>query len=143
MTSLSDKQQSFVLNYLKNGFNMRCAAREAGYSEAFVAHKAHTLIENPEIYNRVVVAYKQYEMKQMKEIMITIEERVKILQSIIYDIVPKNGDEPKRNLYKVALQAVSELNKMAGDYAPDKRLSVTVDATQGKLKDARKQYDEF
>ena len=73
----------------------------------------------------------------------TLTERVKVLSKIVYDIVPKDGADPKRQYYKDAIAAIKEINKLTGDYAPDKRLAITVDATQDRLIDARNQYNDY
>lgn len=139
---LNDKQQSFVLNCLQNGFDFQKAAIDAGYAPRYAANNITQLTRHPVISERLHKAIKVHQTEQFNKILMTMEERGKILQNIIYDIVPKNG-EPKRQYYKQAISAIQELNKMSGDYAPDKRLRLNVDLTQEKLHEARKVYDEF
>lgn len=136
MTKLTDKQYTFVTSYIRNGFNSYKAAKAAGYSEGYALVKACKLIDQPAIRERIDKALD-------KVLAIEIKEKADVLLKIIYDIVPQDGSEPKRKHYPDAIRAISELNKMQGDYAPDKRLSITVDATQKRLNDARKQYEEY
>lgn len=141
---LTQRQYDFVLNYIKNGFNAKQAAIQAGYSSSYAHYRAHALLDHPMVRNRIERAHQKIELKREANLMITYAEKVEILKRIIYDIVPKDpSEEPKRKLYPEAIKAMSELNKMQGDYAPDKRLSVTVDATKEKLIDARRQYEEY
>jgi|SRR5579859_592903 hypothetical protein len=140
---LTQKQYNFVTNYIKNGFNARQAALSAGYSESFSTSGSVTqLIALPQIKERILSAYQTVELARQQELCLAISEKATILKQIIYDIVPKQG-EPKRDLYPVAIKAIAELNKMQGDYAPEKRLAVTVDATKDKLKDISKLYKEY
>ena len=140
---LSERQRSFVIEYLRNGFNGERAAIFAGYNEDYARKHVNKIITNPDIFEHISKAYKVAEMTQLKETALTMAEKARILNQIIYDIVPRDGSEPKRQYYKDALKAIDHLNKMAGDYAPDRRLMLTVDATQKKLNEARKIYEEY
>jgi phage terminase small subunit len=137
--ALSELQQSFVLNYVKNGFNAYQAARSAGYTEASATVYSHKILDNPIVKSRVEAAFKRFD----KRIDVAFDWRIDKLKRIINAVIPDNEDTVKLKDAKVAISAIAELNKMYGDYAPDKRLSVTVDATKEKLVDARKQYEEF
>ena len=144
MDKLTQKQYDFTLNYIKNGFNAYQAALDAGYSASYAKFKSHTLIHNPVINQRVTKAYQTIEMQQMKTLCMSIQDKAKVLDRIIRAVIPLDETEPvKLDYMKDAIRAISELNKMAGDYAPDKRLSITVDATKEKLKEVRKIYDEY
>ena len=142
MKPLTQKQRSFVLNYISNGLNARQAALTAGYSDNVALIKGSKMTNHPLIRNEIEKAYNTID-RQRAELMLAVDERVRILSAIIYDIVPKDGSEPKREYYKDALKAIAELNKMSGDYAPDKRLSVTVDATKNKIRDVKRLYKEY
>jgi phage terminase small subunit len=141
---LTEKQFNFALNYIRNGNNVSKAALDAGYSKRYANGDASNLLKHKGIKERVNNAYDKLVRKQDHILSITIQDKAKVLTRIIYDIVPKDESiEPKREHYKTAIAAIAELNRMAGDYAPDKRLSVTVDATQDKLNDAKKIYNEY
>lgn len=140
---LNDREQLFVTHYIKNGYSARAAARSAGYSNASSESYAHQLLDKRHIQERITSAYKKVEARHARELCMSIEAKAKILTQIIYDVIPQDGSPPKREYYASALKAISEMNKMSGDYAPDKRLSVTVDATKDKLIEAKKVYEDY
>ena len=140
---LTPMQYAFCSEYVKNGFNGYQAAIHAGYSESYANTQIGTLINNPIIRERLAEAYTKLDSKQIDTLAITFADKADILLRIIHDVIPKDGSEPKRQYYKDAIKAMSELNKMQGDYAPEKRLSMTVNATLDKLNEVRKAYDEY
>lgn len=144
MNQLTQRQHDFVINYIKNGFNVYQAAIDAGYSPSFAKSRSGELIHHPIINEKISKAYQAEEMKNMKEICMSMVDKAKVLDRIIRAVVPLDPNEPVNMKYaSEAIKAVAELNKMQGDYAPDKRLSITVDATKERLIEARKQYDEY
>jgi phage terminase small subunit len=137
---LTPKQYTFCTAYIKNGFNAYQAALTAGYSKSYATCKSGFLVEHPLIKDRIMDAYQRADNK----LIVSWEWKIKKLQLIIDAICPDDPDHPiKLGHARTAIQAISELNKMSGDYAPDRRLNMTVNATLDKLTDARKQYDEF
>lgn len=136
MNKLTEMQYLFIHHYVNNGFNATKAALSAGYSTDFSTHQSHKLTNHPMVKQRISEILD-------RNIKVTLDEKIDYLLQIVNDIIPKDGSEPKRNMYMIAIKAISELNRMMGDYAPEKRLSVTVDATQKRLDDARKQYEEY
>lgn len=142
-TQLTEKQSNFVLNYIKNGCNAKQAALAAGYTMSVAKVKGTSMLANPLIKERLAQAYSRIERQEIEALCMSIKEKASILSSIIYDVIPKDGTEPKRDYYKDAIKAIQELNKMSGDYAPDKRLSLTVDATKERLLEAKRVYEEY
>ena len=140
---LPQKQYDFVVNYIKNGFNGKDAAIKAGYSRYSAYSQSVSLLSNPEIKDKLEKAYQQAEKKIINTLGVTFVWKMKRLKHVIEQYIPIDGTMLKNNDVKVGLQALSEMNKMMGDYAPDKRLSVTYDATQSKMKEVRKIYDEY
>lgn len=138
MTKLTDYQESFVANYINNGGDVRNACLSAGYSESFASSRAYHLLKVPAIKDLIDQANEDL----LTRLKVTLADKVKKLRAIIDDVLPENG-EPKREYYKDALKAIEQLNKMSGHYMPEKRVSFTVDATKDKLKDIRKQYEEY
>lgn len=137
--TLTQKQYNFVLKYIENGFNAYQAAIAAGYSHNYSRIKAHLLLNHPSIKERLNDAYKQAQ----NNLEITFEWKLKKLKRVA-NLVPDNPNEPvSLHTAKVAIAAIAELNKMQGDYAPDKKLNVTVNATKERLIEARRQYDEY
>lgn len=135
---LTQMQYKFCSNYIKNGFNVKQAAIDAGYSEHYARTKANYLIDLPAIRTRVETAYKQAQDR----LGLDWQWKLKKLERVINEFIPNEGSLNSRKA-RVGLQALAELNKMQGDYAPDKRISMTVDATQGRLLEARKQYKDY
>ena len=141
-TDLTERQEKFIENYLRNGSNAMKAAIEAGYTRGVAQARSTAFLNHPEIKARIDRAYAKLDRQKMKNICLALEERVRLLSKIIYDVIPNEG-EPVRKHYPDAIRAIQELNKLAGDYAPDRRLSVTVDATKDKLIEAQRVYEEY
>ena len=145
LRALTERQRSFVISYVTNGYNKLQAALNAGYTRSS-ALTGTAIIDNPNVKDHIQQAIAQQKRDEdfFKKLKVAYNDRLKVLSHIIYDIVDLDNPElSKRNMYKVAIAAVNELNKMAGDHAPNKLLSVTVDATKEKLKEARRVYDEY
>lgn len=140
---LTEMQHKFVLNYVRNGFNISKAALEAGYSKSFSKVHSHKLIANPLIKERIEKAYRIVESTQDRLLCMSLQDKARMLSAIIYDVIPQDGSEPKRHYYKDAIRAIQELNRMSGDYAPDKQLNLTVDATKDKLLEAKRIYEDY
>lgn len=138
-SQLNPKQSAFCDEYISNGFNAYKAALKVGYSESYASKQSTVLTSNPLIQQRVSNVFGDVE----KDLGVTFEWRVNVLKQIINDIIPNDGSEPKRSHYKTAIMAIGEINKMYGDYAPQKLFNMTVKATLDKLQDARKAYDEY
>jgi hypothetical protein len=141
-TELNERQEKFIENYIKNGANAQKAALAAGYSESVAKVQSCNFLDHPIIKARIDKAYTRLDRQKMKDICLALEERVRLLSKIIYDVIPNEG-EPIRKHYPDAIRAIQELNKLAGDYAPDRRLSVTVDATKDRLEEAKRVYEEY
>jgi|HubBroStandDraft_3_1064219.scaffolds.fasta_scaffold280844_1 hypothetical protein len=139
---LNERQEKFIQNYISNGANAKKAAIEAGYSPTVASIRASSFLDHPIIKARIDKAYTRLDRQKMKDICLALEERVRLLSKIIYDVIPNEG-EPIRKHYPDAIRAIQELNKLAGDYAPDRRLSVTVDATKDRLEEAKRVYEEY
>lgn len=141
---LTQQQWDFTQEYIKNGFNAYRAALKAGYSYHLAKDHTHNLTRHPLIVKKVEQAIAKIEKKQVKELSITWEWKLKKLKRVINEFIPDDKDTPlNKDQVKVGLAAIAEHNKMVGEYAPERRLSVNVDATKEKLKEAKKVYDEF
>ena len=139
---LSQRQYDFTVNYIKNGFNAHEAALAAGYSRQFATCQTQQLITNPSIQERIGKAYQKAEKKIINTLGITFVWKMKRLKHVVEQYLPLDK-ELKASDVKIGLQALTEMNKMQGDYAPDKRLNVTYDATESKMKEVRKIYDDY
>lgn len=142
--TLTEMQHNFVLNYIRNGFNAYQAAVSSGYSEDTAKAEAYKILAKPLVKQHVIKAQEVVNQTRIKQLYITMDRKAKLLMRIINDVIPKDKSiEPKREYYKDAIKAIQELNKMQGDYAPERRLSLTVDATKDKLKEVKKQYEDY
>jgi phage terminase small subunit len=131
------QQTKFVRELMISGVDATTAARNAGYSESVIKYPSR-IMQAEGVKHEIEQAQKKLRAKIAKD----YEWKYEKLKRIIAYFVPDEGDL-KPDHTKVAITAMSELNKMTGDYAPDKRLQVTVDHTKGKLLEARKQYKEY
>ena len=71
----------------------------------------------------------------------TVQYRLDKLTDIVE--VFTNPENLNVHTAMVAIQAIKEINKMQGSYAPIKHLSATVDITKDRLNQAQTQYDEY
>lgn len=137
-------QYDFVKHYVSNGMNAYQAAVAAGFSETYADTKVKLLLDNPNIKPRIEKALQRVDDRLANNLGLTYEWKAKKLKRVIEEFIPNDKDEElSATKVKVGLTALAELNKMQGDYAPDKRLSVTVDATKERLEQVKRQYEEY
>jgi hypothetical protein len=141
--SLTNKQKQFIAQYIANGFNAKQAAVTAGYSMNYLKAKGYDLMSHPEVARKIDEAYVKVHGTH-GTIELTWEWKLRKIARVINEFIP-DDESVKLNsaAVKVGLFAMAELNKMTGDYAPIKKLSVNVDATKAKLAEAKKVYDEY
>ncbi len=133
---LTEKQQNFITRYIQNGFNAYQAARDAGYSHKFAESQAYSLVDHPLIKERLNIAYQSAE----HNLNVTYEWKVNVLKRIITAFT--NECNSAKNA-KVAIMAISELNKMEGHHSPKKQFSVSINATKERLLEAKRVYEEY
>ena len=102
VTALTERQRKFAEYYVQCG-NGADAARKAGYSESYAAHRTDELLRNVEI-----AAY----IKQLSEAaqtarIMTARDRQELLSDIAKD---------EDNAAADRIRAVDTLNKMTGEY---------------------------
>ncbi|MFA6080734.1 MAG: terminase small subunit [Candidatus Gracilibacteria bacterium] len=140
MAKLTELQYKFAHLYIANGFNAYQAALGAGYSESFAKIKSHELPANPRIQKRIT----EITADEKSCLGLSWEYKAGKLKKVIDRYIPDDDKiDMKTDKVKVALAAIAELNKMQGDYAPDKKLSVNVDMTKEKLIEAKRVYEEY
>lgn len=132
---LTEKQYRFVSYYIKNGFNAYQAARDAGYSQTYADAQAYNLVNHPSIKEHITHACQQ----AIKTTAITFEWKLNILREIINRFSNSSSPQDAR----AAIAAIAELNKMTGDYAPAKKVSLNVDTTRARLDEAKRVYEEY
>lgn len=135
---LTERQYNFCDNYIKTG-NAYESAKNAGYSETFSKARAHDLVNNPLIKEHLIKAHSM----AIETLSITYEWKIKTLQDIIHNFMKSSERSLTPQDAKVIIQAITVLNDMQGHNAPDRKFSVTIDATKERLKEVRKQYDEY
>ena len=137
--ALTDKQHRFVLEYVRNGNNIYRAARLAGYTHDFAHGNAVDMVKKPEIIERIEATFDH----KQRELNAQVDWIVRKLKMVIDQGIPDDGTQAQPIRVKLALSAAQELNKMCGNYAPDKVLKMTVDATKQKLVEASRKYKEY
>lgn len=138
--TLTQKQNVFCLEYINNGFNAYKAAITAGYSSNYANVKAHGLLKHPTIKACIKRGYQKAEEK----LDLTWEWKLNKLKRIIDTFIPDDESESIfPNHARAAVMAIAEINKMQGDYAPDKKVSVSIDATRARLEEVKRVYEEY
>lgn len=117
VTALTERQRKFAEYYYQCGSGA-AAARKAGYSESYAAHRTDELLRNVEI-----AAY----IKQLSEAaqtarIMTARDRQELLSDIA-----KDGD----NAAADRIRAVDTLNKMTGEYTTKVEAAVQTDPFSG------------
>lgn len=141
---LTDLQQGFVLNYIKNGFNAKQAALDAGYSQDTAQDTSYQLTKHPDIKPLIDKAIARVDAKLELKLGITMQHKVAKLSKLIDDcFVRDDKGKVNKGLADVGLRAMDMLNKMQGHYAPNRSLAVTVDSTKDRLIEAKRVYKEY
>ena len=135
---LTTKQHDFCIQYIQTG-NAVQAALNAGYSQSYSHSRSHELLNLPAVQNQLRKGYQAVTEKLAS----TYEWKTQVLEKIVDSFMNKSNKTLSAQNAKVVIQAISELNKMAGDYAPDKRLSMTVDTTKERLLEVQRIYEEY
>jgi phage terminase small subunit len=132
---LTIKQRLFCRHYLKNGYNGTQAAISAGYSKHSAKEIAVELLTKPLI--------RQFIDKRLREIEKKLDMDTEYLYSKLKDCIELAliDDEGKKILvnHNALLGAISEVNKMQGNYAAEKR-EIKHDVSD-KTADLIKQYE--
>ena len=100
---MNERQKKFAEYYAQSG-NGAEAARKAGYSQSYAAHRTDELLRNVEIQQYI----KELSGKMQDERILTAKERQAILSDIVRDA---NHVEPSDRI-----RAIDTLNKMTGEY---------------------------
>ncbi len=135
MLGLTAKQQAFCEHYVSNGNSAYRAMLDAGYSKSYSVND--TAKNSPAVKQRLEMVHRNSQAL----IQASFDWRVNKLKQLIESIIGENGIV-LHAAAGYAIAAVAEMNKMAGDYAPEKHLRMTVKATADKLSNARKAYEE-
>lgn len=137
-------QKKFVQEYLANGGDIKNAALSAGYSENTARVTSYKFLDNPKIKEMILLAQGNIEASSIKEAIAPYTWKAGILKRLVNAVISDDETQPINLEYgKIAIAAIAELNKMSGEYAPQKRLQLTVDVTKDRIIEAKKEYQEF
>jgi phage terminase small subunit len=122
---LSNRERITVMNYLKNGYNITKAARDAGYLKH--PHKrGYDVLHKPNVAKFINKRINEIE----DELKMGVKWNIQKLKRIADLAVPDNEKLPagsKRD-YMAAIAAIAELNKMGGHYAPTKTINASLNS---------------
>lgn len=141
-SNLTNRQQNLVVNYVKSNFSAHKAALQSDYTANTAKVESHEMIAKPKIKERLACALGDRDSLFMKELGMTLEWQMRKLRRVVEDGIPEEG-ELKSHKVKVAISAIDLINKIQGNYAPDRQLRITVDATQEKIEEAQRVYKEY
>lgn len=142
LPELTQLQYNFVKNYISNGFNCEQACIAAGYDKHYARTTGYYLPQHPVIKPLVEKAKDRARDTIINKLALSIEKRLLHLKHVMEDCIPLDQpvDDKRAN---IGIKAIQEINKMTGDYAPDKRLALTVDLTKDKLKEIKRMYEDY
>ena len=125
---LTLQQQNFVKYYLES-MNATQALIKAGYKGKHADSYASQLMSKPQIK---ALLSKTNELVQ-NQIKATFEWKVQKLEQIIEQCLYSESKD-------TAIKAISELNKMQGHYAPEKRENLNVNTSLDNIRKVRDEY---
>ncbi len=112
------RHEKFVLNLVK-GMTQTQAAIEAGYKSS----RARITGANLATKSNIIARREALQFLDKKDTVMTVTERKERLSFLAQEANPgKFGYQRQPNI-----TAIAELNKMGGDYAPEKHLNLNVD----------------
>lgn len=107
---LNQRQERFCINYVA-GMTAKDAAIEAGYDAKYAATNTDKLLKNTKVETRLI----ELNAKLVDKAIATVYERKQRLTTILRE----DNLTDKGNLSRGSnIQAISELNKMEGEYKP-------------------------
>jgi len=128
---LNYRKVIFVEHYIRNGGNGRQAAIEAGYAEKSADAQASVMLVNPKVRKLM----KERMEQKIDSIHLTYESKLQSLHEMFkLAMSGKNTKSGKADL-QAAKSIISEMNKMQGHYAADKRWTTVVNADIDKTED--------
>jgi phage terminase small subunit len=127
---LTQRERKFVLEYFKNDCNHVAAATAAGYKNA--DKHAYKIIQRPMIQAAIAKVNKKVMTSTSRmdlAMEMTLDWKKKKLKLAIERAIPDEQSE-ETQIYDphVGLKAIAELNKIDGDYAPEKHHNVNLNA---------------
>jgi hypothetical protein len=153
---LTRREVVFAEEYLKNGNNVVAAALKVGLGKGTRGRRAHTKTKQEILRSAACAGYaikkrpfvRQYIRKRQKDVEREVQAGFKEKYSKLWQVAtlstPDNAKSKDDIDGKTTVSAVSEMNKMTGDIAPEKRMNLNVnsDADIKKIKELQKKYLE-
>lgn len=130
-------QQARMLHFILEGDNYTDSYRKAGYSSVEFANRAafYMISHNP------LKAHLDYYSHQIAK-QITPDWKVGKLRQVVENALRRaNDDEPNNYDGELAIKAIAELNKMAGDYA--QTTTTQINNINGSIEDVRNARLEY
>lgn len=138
--NLTELQYNLVTAYIKNGGLAYKAAKTAGYSEGYAKVDVHNTLKLPAIQEKLQLAQRMSDDKLAK----VFAWKIAKLTRIVDEYIPDDRSIPLNPIHvRVGISALMEMNKLHGDYAPEKRLAITVDATKERVAAAQRVYEDY
>lgn len=139
---LTERQRNLVLNYVSTGGNLYQSAIRAKFGDAYARHNVYDDFQKRKIKNNLDKLRAQDEQDFAKRLGVTFEWRMNKLKRIVNSIVPDSG-EIKHKYTHNAIKAMAEMTRMFGDYAPERKMNLTVTSTLDSLAQIKRQYKEY
>lgn len=140
-TNLSEMQMKFVMCFLTNGLNATAAVRSAGYkvNEKYTRQFAYYLLKNKNV--KIVIDKSLHKLE--KKLNVNKEYLLKKLKRVVDEIPDSEHQDLLVDKTNLALKAISEANKMMGNYEAQKidiKTDRDVEETKKLIEQYRKDY---
>ena len=141
---LTERQENLVLNYIGLGENLYQSAIKAKFSETYSKVQSYQVVQQDKIQKKIKDARQQRDEDFVHKLGVTMSWRMNKLKRLVEDIIPDKGKgEIKHKYAHNAVKAMSEMTRLIGDYAPDRRVSLTVNTSLNTLDTIQRQYKEY
>lgn len=141
---LMKKHIDFCEEYLRNGHNVGLAAKVV-FKNKNRAYKQYNIYGWSILRKPEIKAYLKERMAEVSaETKFGFNEKVKKLVKVVNLAIPDEAEHIKETAPREGIAAISELNKMEGHYAPEKRINANVDiiaAVDARVKEIEGEYE--
>lgn len=126
-TKMTKRKEEFCINYLMHG-NIKKAALEAGYSEATATVEAFKWLNREPMKSYIEERRARQNLKVNASREWKIQKLMEIIENALQgaEVMDAQGNVKRISDNRAAIAAIAELNKMAGDYAPQKHENVNL-----------------
>lgn len=124
---ISKKQEDFCINYLMHG-NAKQAAIEAGYTEKTAHVASAKWLSREPMKSYIAIRQERRAIKTLATREWKIQKLMEIIENALQgaEVMDAQGNVKRISDNRAAIAAIAELNKMAGDYAPQKHENVNL-----------------